>query len=268
MPAILCPNCHKIVSPDADACIHCGQRKPGLWGATATMRKLGVQLDFPHLITIVCGALYVLMLALDPGAIFQTSGFMSILAPSNVASVKAGATGVYPLYQLDLWWTPITAIYLHGGLLHIFFNMMWVRQLGPVVADLFGPFRLFTIFTVAGIVGFLFSIAAGHPLTLGASGSIFGLLAAAIAYGRRTGAQLFTRQFLQWAVLLFIMGFVFPGVDNWAHGGGFVGGYAIAFLFSRSSEREGIGAYLTGGLCLLATGGAFALQFMSMVGLR
>ncbi|MCH2661464.1 rhomboid family intramembrane serine protease, partial [bacterium] len=98
--------------------------------------------------------------------------------------------------------------------------------------------------------------------------SIFGLLAAAIAYGRRTGAQLFTRQFLQWAVLLYIMGFVFPGVDNWAHGGGFVGGYAIAFLFSRSSEREGIGAYLTGGLCLLATIGAFALQFMSMVGLR
>ena len=51
-------------------------------------------------------------------------------------------------------------------------------------------------------------------------------------------------------------------------GGGFVGGYAVAFLFSRSSEHEGIGAYLTGGLCLLATIGAFALQFMSMVGLR
>ena len=68
MPAILCPNCHKIVSPDADACIHCGQRKPGLWGATATMRKLGVELDFPHLITIACGALYLLMLALDPSA--------------------------------------------------------------------------------------------------------------------------------------------------------------------------------------------------------
>ena len=268
MPAILCPRCHKIVSPNAETCPHCGQRKPGLWGATATMRKLGLQLNFPHLITVFCGALYLLALALDPSAIFATRGMMSILSPSIEASFKVGVTGTVPIFDYGHWWTPITAIYLHGGLLHIFFNMMWVRQLGPVVEDLFGPFRLFTIFTIAGIVGFLFSIAAGHPLTLGASGSIFGLLAAAIAYGRRTGAQLFTRQFLQWAVLLFIMGFVFPGVDNWAHGGGFVGGYAIAFLFSRSSEREGIGAYLTGGLCLLATIGAFALQFMSMVGLR
>ena len=89
-------------------------------------------------------------------------------------------------------------------------------------------------------------------------------MAAAIAYGRRAGSQLFTRQFLQWAVLLFIMGFVMPGVDNWAHGGGFVGGYAAAYVFSRSSEREGLGAYLVGGLCLLATVSAFVLQFIAV----
>ena len=169
-----------------------------------------------------------------------------------------------PIFSYELWWTLITAIYLHGGLLHIFFNMMWVRQLGPVVEELFGPFRLFAIFTVAGITGFIASTLAGHAFTLGASGSIFGLLAAAIAYGRRAGAQLFTRQFLQWAGLLFVMGFVMPGVDNWAHGGGFIGGYAAAYVFSRSSEREGLGAYLIGGLCLLATVGAFLMQFITV----
>ena len=264
MAAILCPRCHKIVSSDAETCPHCGQRKPGLWGATATIRKLGLQLNFPHLITVFCGALYLLALLLDPSAIFQTQGLMQILAPSIQASFKLGVTGTVPIFAYKFWWTPITAIYLHGGLLHIFFNMMWVRQLGPVVEDLFGPFRLFAIFTIAGITGFIASTLAGHELTLGASGSIFGLLAAAIAYGRRAGSQLFTRQFLQWAVLLFVMGFIMPGVDNWAHGGGFVGGYAAAYVFSRSSEREGLGAYLAGGLCLVATAGAFVLQFIAV----
>ena len=263
MAAILCPRCHKIVNADAETCPHCGQRKPGLWGATAVIRRLGL-LNFPHLITVFCGALYLLALALDPSAIFQTQSLMQILAPSIQASFKLGVTGTVPIFAYKFWWTPITAIYLHGSLLHIFFNMMWVRQLGPVVEELFGPFRLFAIFTVSGITGFLASTLAGHELTLGASGSIFGLLAAAIAYGRRAGSQLFTRQFLQWAVLLFIMGFIMPGVDNWAHGGGFVGGYAAAYIFSRSSEREGLGAYLLGGLCLLATVGAFALQFIAV----
>ena len=263
MAAILCPRCHKIVNADAETCPHCGQRKPGLWGATATIRKLGLQLNFPHLITVFCGALYLLALLLDPSAIFQTQGFMQILSPSLEASIKLGVTGTRPV-TYGWWWTLITAIYLHGGLLHIFFNMMWVRQLGPVVEDLFGPFRLFAIFTIAGITGFIASTLAGHAFTLGASGSIFGLLAAAIAYGQRTGSQIFTRQFLQWAVLLFIMGFIMPGVDNWAHGGGFVGGYAAAYIFSRSSEREGLGTYLIGGLCLLATVGAFVLQFIAV----
>ena len=264
MAAILCPRCHKLVSAEAETCPHCGQRKPGLWGATAAMRRLGLQLNFPHLITVFCGVLYLLALALDPSAIFQTQSLMQILSPSIQASFKLGVTGTVPIFSYELWWTPITAIYLHGGLLHIFFNMMWVRQLGPVVEDLFGPFRLFAIFTVAGITGFIASTLAGHELTLGASGSIFGLLAAAIAYGRRAGAQLFTRQFLQWAGLLFVMGFVMPGVDNWAHGGGFIGGYAAAYVFSRSSEREGLGAYLIGGLCLLATVGAFLMQFITV----
>ena len=216
-----------------------------------------------HNITVFCGVLYLLALALDPSVIFQTQGLMQILSPSIQASFKLGVTGTVPIFSYKFWWTPITAIYLHGGLLHIFFNMMWVRQLGPVVEEIFGPFRLFAIFTVAGIAGFLASTLAGHELTLGTGGSVAGILAAPIAYGRRARAQLSTWQFRLWA-LLFVMSFVIPGGDNWAHGGGFVGGYAAAYIFSRNSEREGLGAYLAGGLCLLATVGAFVLQFVAV----
>lgn len=281
MPAILCPRCRKLISSDVPRCPFCGQARPGLWGATTWLRRLGLQVDFPHLITIAFVGLYVLALLLDPGAIFNVRGMMSLLAPSGEALFRLGSTGTAQVLRYDMWWTVITAIYLHGGLLHIFFNTMWVRQLGPLVEQLFGPWRLFVIFTVAGIVGFVCSaivapfaglvipfVGAYARSSVGASGSIFGLLAAAIVYGRRSGSTLFTRQFLQWAVILFIFGLVFPGVDNWAHGGGFVGGYVTAWLFSqRPGEREGVGTYLLAALCALLTIGAFALQFIAAISL-
>jgi rhomboid protease GluP len=264
--AILCPRCHKLVGQDAEVCPNCGQRKPGLWGFTSTMRKFGLQMDFPSAITALCVGLYVLGLLLDPSAIFASGSMMRFMSPSMEASFKLGMTGSQPIFAYGLWWTPITAIYLHGGLLHIFFNVMWIRQMGPLVEELFGPFRLFVIFTVAGITGFIASAYMGSAFTLGASGSIFGLLAAAIVYGRRVGSSMFTRQFLQWAGMIFVMGFIMPGVDNWAHGGGFVGGYVAASLFGRTMDREGIGAYIGAGVCLLATVGAFLLQLLAIWG--
>ena len=102
---------------------------------TTRLRRVGVRADFPHLITVACVALYVLALLMDPSAIFQTRGMMSFLAPSGEASFKLGMTGAYPVFRYGHWWTVVTAIYLHGGLLHIFFNTMWVRQLGPLVGQ-------------------------------------------------------------------------------------------------------------------------------------
>jgi len=232
-----------------------------MWGFTASLRRVGFRFDFSRVIVAVCAILYVLALLSDPRAIFQTQGMMNFLAPSPQSSFLFGMTGAMPVINQGHWWTLVTAIYLHGGLLHIFFNMMWVRQLGPLVEELFGPYRLFILFTISGIIGFVFSTLTGTVFTLGASGSIFGLLAAAIVYGRRQGSSLFTRQFLQWAVVLFVFGLIFPGVDNWAHLGGFAGGYATAYLFSRRlGNHEGLGTYLGAGICLLLTLAAFALQ--------
>jgi len=264
MPAILCPACHKLINSNEPRCPYCGQVRPGMWGMTSWVRRIGLQADFPHLITVVFVALYIVSLLLDPSQIFGRGGPLSLLSPSTEASFHTGATGTVPVFGYGRWWTVITAIYLHGGLLHIFFNTMWVRQLGPVVEQIYGPFRLFVIFTVAGAAGFAFSVMWGTQLTLGASGSIFGLLAAVIVFGRRTGQTMLTRQFLQWAVLLFIMGLI-PGfnIDNWAHGGGFVGGYLVSSLFGRADgAREGIGTYVLAVACVLATAGAFAMQLL------
>jgi rhomboid protease GluP len=137
------------------------------------------------------------------------------------------------------WWTVISAGWLHGSLLHIVFNMMWVRDLGPVVADVFGAGRMVIVYTVAGVCGFLLSSVAavylpplpllrGAQLTLGASASIFGLLGALVYYGRRTGSSLVRGQAVRYAVILGVFGLIMPGIDNFAHAGGFFGGYLAA----------------------------------------
>ena len=54
--------------------------------------------------------------------------------------------------------------WLHGGVLHILFNMLWVRQLGPATADIYGPGRMIIIYTIAGVVGFTLSSLGGYFL--------------------------------------------------------------------------------------------------------
>ena len=102
-------------------------------------------------------------------------------------------------------------------------------------------------------MGFFFSdllpilgIGGGH-YSVGASGSIFGLMAALIVYGRRLGASMMTRQIWQWALILGAFGFFMPGIDNAAHVGGFAGGWLTATLF-----LNGIGRPAGRGLTLLA----------------
>jgi rhomboid protease GluP len=60
---------------------------------------------------------------------------------------------------------------------------------------------------------------------VGASAPIFGLLGALVYYGRRTGSSMVHREALHYAVVLFVFGLIMRGVDNYAHAGGFVGGY-------------------------------------------
>ncbi|MFQ5652321.1 MAG: rhomboid family intramembrane serine protease [bacterium] len=251
--AIMCPNCGRLISARAERCIYCDTRKPNLWGFSSVLRALfGGQTSLIPVIVTACVSLYVLSLLLDPSSISQSTGILGLLPPSFSVLKKLGMTGVLPI-TYGRWWTLITAIYLHGSLLHIVFNVLWIRQLGPQVEELYGISRSFLIFTIAGIVGFVVSSLAKHAYTLGASGSIFGLLGALVYYGRKRGGTFgaaILRHWGQWAAVLFILGFFVPIIDNYAHGGGFVGGYlaanALGFVElkreSRSNQMLALGA--------------------------
>ncbi len=236
--AILCPSCGRLTNADAAVCLVCGRRNPGMWGLAGPLRAL-FRRRFVDVVTIACIAMYVVSLVFDPRAALQPRGLFNLFSPSDEALFALGATGAVP-WQLGRWWTLLTAIYLHGGLLHILFNVMWIRQLGPAVEELYGSARLVVIFTVAGVAGFVASNFLGHPFTIGASGSIFGLLGAMVAFGQKRGGTfgaMVLRQYGQWALILFVLGFLMPGVNNIAHAGGFVGGFAAGLVLALAEHQ-------------------------------
>jgi len=236
--SVVCVSCGYLVGVKDDKCYHCGRRNPALFGFAPALRSLGHDLGFVPFVTGLCGVMYVVTLLW--GGVSMGGGLFGILSPSLESLFVFGAAGAQPVFGFGRWWTLLSASWLHGSLLHIVFNVMWIRQLAPDVGELYGPGRMVIIYTVAGVVGFGASSFAGEylrflpwplsgaPFTVGASASIFGLLGALVHYGRRTGSRHVHGQAMSWALTVFVLGLIMPGVDNYAHAGGFLGGYVMA----------------------------------------
>lgn len=247
---MVCPSCGSLVGVRDDKCYTCGRSNPGLWGFGPALRQLGADFGFVPFVIGASTVLYALtLIASGPGLQVVGGGF-SILSPSQPALLRFGASGALAVFGLGWWWTVLSASWLHGNLLHILFNMMWVRDLGPAVVDLYGAPRAILVYVVSGITGFLLSSFLGYLnlpipvfhgafLTVGASASIFGLLGALVHYGRKSGSSLIHGQALNYAIILFIMGVIMPGVDNSAHAGGFLGGYVMSAFFGPFTRERG-----------------------------
>jgi rhomboid protease GluP len=252
--AMLCPSCRKLISVSVERCPFCGAARPGLWGYGPGIHRFFGRIDPVSVITTACIGLYVVALAMEPRAVFRAGGSVfGLLSPDPNALRFLGSTASFDLLT-GRWWTVLTAIYLHGGVLHILFNLMWARSLGTELQRAFGPWRFFIIWSLSGALGFLLSDLVPGPPSVGASGSLFGLMAGMIVYGRAVGASMVTRQIWTYAIVLGLMGFIFPGVDNFAHVGGFAGGWITATVLRPSIGRpEGRGARLLGVLLMALT---------------
>jgi rhomboid protease GluP len=186
-----------------------------------------------------------------------------------------GASGAYPVFAFGRWWTILSAGWLHGGALHILFNMLWVRQIGPAVADIYGAGRMVIIYTISSATGFLLSsfmgayfpwipFLSGGGLTIGASAPIFGLLGALVYYGRRGGSSMVRSEALGYAVTLFVMGLFLRGVDNAAHAGGFIGGY-VAAIWLDPLKPERMDHLVGAVVCLAVTALAIVASIVTMI---
>ena len=134
--SVVCPSCGSLVGVRDDKCYMCGRANPGLWGFAPVLRQLGADLGFVPLVIGACSTLYVLTLLVS-GSELQLvgGGMLSLLAPSQRALLLFGMSGAYPVFVQGAWWTLLSASWLHGSLLHIVFNMNWVRRFGPDCAS-------------------------------------------------------------------------------------------------------------------------------------
>src|SRR5688500_9141396 len=137
--SVVCASCGSLVGVNDDQCYSCGRRNPGLWGFAPLLRRLGNDLGFVPAIIYGCSALYVfgLLLTMARGGNIMGGGSpLGLLSPGGDVQLLLGASGATPVFRLGMWWTVLSAGWLHGSVLHILFNMMWVRNLGPATADI------------------------------------------------------------------------------------------------------------------------------------
>jgi rhomboid protease GluP len=247
--SVVCPSCGSLVGVRDDKCYTCGRSNPGLWGFGPALRQIGADFGFAPLVVGTCVTLWVITLLMSGSAI-RVGNIMSAMSPSTEILFLFGASGAIPVFSFGRWWTVLSAGWLHAGLLHIAMNMYWVWQMGPVMADMLGPARTVIIYTVGGVTGFVLSSFAGAYLpaipflhgagfTVGASAPVFGLIGALYHYGR-TSSSIAKQQAQYIIVQAVLFGVIMgnSGIDNYAHLGGFAGGYfTSAFLNPLTRER-------------------------------
>jgi rhomboid protease GluP len=256
--SILCPNCRKLISSSEAKCPYCGIGRPGSWyknnAWTRGFRDAGQFVNYMIAINV---GMYIISILLNLKGTGLSMNPLTFLSPSNNSLFLLGATGTIPIDRYHRLWTLISASFLHGGILHIFFNMVALRQLAFLVNREFGVYRMFAIYTLSGIIGFWVSDLAGVAFTIGASASICGLVGAILFYGKSRGGvygKNLYRQVAGWVVFIFVFGLLVPGINNWGHGGGILAGVALGYLLGyQEKKKENLFHKILAGACAAAT---------------
>lgn len=238
----LCPSCRKLISRSAEICPFCGLNKPASIFKNNVLFSTITDSDRLVKTLITVNALmFIFSVLIDPRMGSLNFNPLHFLSPSNQSLLVLGSTGTIPVFQLHRWWSLIAANYLHGGLLHIVFNMLAIRQLAPLVIREFGINRTITLYTLGGFGGFFLSSLAGVRFTIGASAALCSLIGALLYYGKSRGGIYGQNIFSQiggWAISIGIFGFLVPGINNWAHGGGMLSGALLGYLLGYAEKRR------------------------------
>lgn len=186
-----------------------------------------------------------------------TSFFRYLATPDNSVVTDLGAGGAVSFRAGEVW-TLITSCYLHNDLFHLSSNLVTLLILMPRVQRNLGLGRTFVLYSLAGIAGSFASALWGEPSSVGASGGLMGISAAAIIIGWRRGDAQGQNMILLGCIFGasgIPVGFLMPLVSNAAHIGGFAAGLAAAAVMTDNTGKAttGLPAW-TSNLCVGLTG--------------
>jgi membrane associated rhomboid family serine protease len=269
----LCPSCGTLVGAGTTHCYQCGASLT--FSVAAASRSLGRLLPATSPATYgILGfscAVYLLSLLWTmrlnglqqpAGGVF---GILNGLGGINGEVLQRLGASLPLSYNLEQPWRLVMAVFLHGGLLHIGFNMWVLMDIGPQIEELYGSARYFFIYVVTGIGGYLLSSFSGH-FSVGGSGALLGLIGVllAITTGHRSaGMRMLRQQIIRWLIYILVWGLLFPGIDNMAHLGGLATGFILGRLMLDRppvSPEERKRAYLFGWAAVLIVAASFALM--------
>ncbi|MCA8943260.1 MAG: rhomboid family intramembrane serine protease [Planctomycetes bacterium] len=171
-------------------------------------------------------------------------------------------------------WRLVTYAFLHGGFIHLLFNLYCLVIIGPMVEASLGKVKYAILYVVAAIGGCVAAMIWDAGLLVGGSGSLFGMFGSIVAVNMRGGRHLFDafqfrgpRSVVALIAVNFAIGLFLPMVSNSGHFGGLVGGFVVTFLFldrGRSGTLDGIGRSIqVGWIAVLAS---LSLYVMEPVG--
>lgn len=132
----------------------------------------------------------------------------------------------------------IACMFLHGGLLHLAFNMYALYSIGPLVESIYGKIKYILIYFISGIISSLFSFIFSDSVSIGASGAIFGLLGTTLVYAvrmRRNIGKDFLRNIASVIIINLFIGFTLSNIDNYGHLGGLLGGVVAAIIINKKT---------------------------------
>ncbi len=135
--------------------------------------------------------------------------------------------------QHGSWWRVVTGAFLHGGFAHVALNMVALYVVGRDVEWLVGHWRMLAIYAIAlGGSGWAVVTFSPGDVTVGASGAIFGLFGALVAFGLRMGARgrRLIAQMLPVLALNLAFTFAVPFISKAGHVGGLVSGFVAGLL--------------------------------------
>jgi rhomboid protease GluP len=194
------------------------------------------------------------------------AGFLRV---NPTAAIRAGSN-FGPYTENGEWWRLLSSVFIHFSLAHIFFNMLVLVEGGKVVERMVGSVRFLGIYLFAGVTGSLISLL-WHPTvnSAGASGAIFGVFGAVVAYLVRYNRQVPRSIYLRHSRLAIVFigynllfGFTHQGIDNGAHLGGLFGGFILGLVLApapdavrESKERRWFAFGLAGTLAFGLGGG-------------
>lgn len=134
-------------------------------------------------------------------------------------------------------WRMLTAVFAHGGFVHLALNMLALWMLGQILEPMLGRGRYIALYLISGFGGSVAMVViAPGTSTVGASGAIFGLMAALLIIGRHIGANV--TGILVILAINFAFGFFVSGIAWEAHLGGAIVGALIALIYTRTRRRE------------------------------